>query len=140
MSLPAVRGVAVLDASNGPLYLQVVNSPDAEEDTLEIECVMYASLDILEEKLKDDGESDGAGPYLGALYSLGGHTIYGYVTSTNKRLLLALQQGAERIQDALVTEIFSKILKAYVNEISNPFYDPAIESRELSKAIQQNSS
>jgi len=37
-------------------------------------------------------------------------------------------------------QMFSKILKAYVNEISNPFYDPAIESRELSKAIQQNPS
>jgi hypothetical protein len=54
---------------------------------------------------KNDGESAGAAPYLGALYSLGGHTIYGYVTSTNKRLLLALQQGAERIQDALVVEV-----------------------------------
>lgn len=54
---------------------------------------------------KDDGDSAGAAPYLGALYSLGGHTIYGYVTSTNKRLLLALQQGAERIQDGLVVEV-----------------------------------
>lgn len=54
---------------------------------------------------KDDGESDGPGPYLGDLYSLGGNTIYGYVTSTNKRLLLALRQGAERIQDTLVIEV-----------------------------------
>ena len=54
---------------------------------------------------KDDGESDGPVPYLGDLYSLGGNTICGYVTSTNKRLLLALRQGAERIQDTLVIEV-----------------------------------
>ena len=35
---------------NCPLDLQGVKSTDAEEDSLEIQCVMYASLDILEEK------------------------------------------------------------------------------------------
>lgn len=45
-----VNGVWVVCLQNGPLYLQVVNSLDAEQDSLEIECVMYASLDILEEK------------------------------------------------------------------------------------------
>ena len=58
--------------------------------------------------------------YLGLLTSAEGHKVFGFVTNTRARLLLAVDDAALREED--VKSAFHKVHAAYVATASNPFY------------------
>lgn len=123
----AVRGVAVLDRQGTPLVLHMLEHGDAG---LHIEQILYASLDRLDEVMMDgreEKESPGggyqSGLYLGLLASEGLYSVYGFVTSVNKRVLLCIRQdqAKEKIGDGTVCDVMGNIAEAYVDYVANPF-------------------
>ena len=126
--LSVVRGVAVLDRQSVPLVLQLYGE---DEGALCMERILYASLDRLDEMLmmgdttEDQGGSDGqrGGLYLGRLTSVGLYSVYGFLTSVNKRVLLCLKedQTREKIGDGTMNDVMADIADAYADHEANPF-------------------
>ena len=75
--------------------------------------------------------------YLGLLYPTEEFKVYGYVTMTRVKFILALDDNANP-KDADVKLFFTKFHSLYVDAISNPFYtlDDKIDSKKFEKEIQ----
>lgn len=125
--LSVVRGVAVLDRQSVPLVLQLYGE---DEGALCMERILYASLDRLDEMLMmgdtEERASSGGqrgGLYLGRLTSVGLYSVYGFLTSVNKRVLLCLKedQTREKIGDGTMNDVMADIADAYADHEANPF-------------------
>ncbi|KAB0803317.1 hypothetical protein PPYR_00287 [Photinus pyralis] len=75
---------AIIGKDNSPKYFTCVN-PDEE---LSFQYKVLSSLDVVEEKLNNGNKSDSRELYLGLLYSLERHKIYGYVTNTKIKFII----------------------------------------------------
>lgn len=144
-NVSVVRGFAVLDRHSVPVVLQIFGEEE-ELGALHIEKMLYASLDRLDEKMvehnrgenDDQGDSNGnhAGLYLGRLASVGQYTVYGFVTSTSKRILLSVRedQAREKIGDITMCDILTDIGEAYVDHVANPFVAESAASTDAFSA------
>nr|CDS23742.1 Sedlin [Echinococcus granulosus] len=128
--------VAVISSKNSPLFFKTSN-PD---EFLSNQFRVYGSLDIVEEKLarlssrSSYGDKEMTNNYLGMLYPIDDHYVYGYVTNTNIKFIL-VQEAHSTVNDLLksntaaqvdsqVKKTFETLHDAYVDLVSSPFYIP----------------
>lgn len=86
--------------------------------------LMHASLDIIEEKVEQPTSRDN---FLGVLYQCEQYKIYGLISVTKVKVLLAVSQhynsGLTREND--IRLLLKSIHKAYIDSTAmNPFYKP----------------
>jgi hypothetical protein len=76
--------------------------------------------------------------YLGLLYPTEEFKVYGCVTMTRVKFILALDDNANP-KDADLKLFFTKFHALYVDAISNPFYtlDDKIDSKKFEKEVSQ---
>mmetsp|Transcript_10583 Transcript_10583/g.20079 ORF Transcript_10583/g.20079 Transcript_10583/m.20079 type:complete len:159 (+) Transcript_10583:96-572(+) len=148
--------VAVVGPSNNPLYLQSVGSAAETEDTTHLHYIVHCALDVVDERLRPSYASnpsassasapsslDGtrgaptSDPYLGMLYPTEDYRVYGYVTNTNVKFMLVLEDTANpKLAD--LRETFRRLRLAYVDAISNPFHiqGSALESPTFAARVR----
>ncbi|VDM34224.1 unnamed protein product [Hydatigera taeniaeformis] len=128
--------VAVISSKNTPLFFKTSN-PD---ESLPNQFRVYGSLDIVEEKLSkfssrsSYGDKETASNYLGLLYPIDDHYVYGYVTNTNIKFILVqevhftvnelLKSSSAAQVDNQIKKVFETLHDAYVELVSSPFYVP----------------
>ncbi|KAL5102969.1 Trafficking protein particle complex subunit 2-like protein [Taenia crassiceps] len=95
---------------------------------------------MIEEKLSRHssrssyGDKEITNNYLGLLYPIDDHYVYGYVTNTNIKFILVqevhpavndlLKSNAVAQVDSQMKKIFETLRDAYVELVSSPFYIP----------------
>lgn len=154
MPTSVVRGVAVLDRKSIPLVTKTLSS----EDAFAVERIMFASLDMLDSILghpkhrsdaeevhavseqdvlvkQGGGEGQQHGVYLGLLISQGDMSVYGYLTSVRKRVLLAVKEdkAREKIGDVTLRDILVEIGRVHLDCMANPF---GTNSEQFSRGLQ----
>ncbi|VDK41044.1 unnamed protein product [Taenia asiatica] len=128
--------VAVISSKNSPLFFKT-SSPD---EFLSNQFRVYGALDIVEEKLSrlssrsSYGDKETTSNYLGLLYPVDDHYVYGYITNTNIKFILVqeahstvndLPKSNAAVQvDSQVKKTFETLHDAYVELVSSPFYIP----------------
>lgn len=76
---------AVISNRNSPLFFKTSN----QKELLSFEFRVYASLDLIDDKFGSANskstytEKEATNKYLGLLYPIDDHYIYGYITNTN---------------------------------------------------------
>ncbi len=75
--------------------------------------------------------------YLGVLCPVDDFKVYGYVTATRMKLLLVVEDPAERLRDVDVKQYFSALHTLLVNAVSNPFAEigEPLVSASFEKAV-----
>lgn len=157
MPTSVVRGVAVLDRRSIPLVTKTLFS----EDGFAVERIMFASLDMLDSILshpkhrsgaeemnggalseqdvllkQGSGEGQQCGVYLGLLLSQGDMSVYGYLTSVQKRVLLAVKEdkAREKIGDVTLRDILVEIGRVHLDCLANPF---GTTNEQFSRGVQR---
>jgi len=109
-----VNAIALVSALNHPIIVRSFSL----SDHLKYNYVAHTSLDVIEELALGPKFMD---CYLGHLYSLEDVAVYGYVTPTRIKIILALELADAVVRDADVVAIFKAVHSAYHESMSNPF-------------------
>ncbi|VDK81329.1 unnamed protein product [Litomosoides sigmodontis] len=130
-----VIGVAIIAKDSSPLYLSVNEKESSRE--FDIQMFIYCSLDIVDEKVF--GANKILELYLGPLISDQNFKSFGYVTSTNVKMIIVTEIGNISLKDQDIRSMFKKLHTAYCNSLSNPFYVPGqiIKSKVLDEAASE---
>ncbi|XP_025833414.1 trafficking protein particle complex subunit 2-like protein [Agrilus planipennis] len=97
---------AIVGKDNSPKYFACTN-PDEE---LNFQYKVLSSLDVVEEKLNAANKgSDMRELYLGILYSLETHKIYGYVTNTKIKFIIVAESTNTALRDNEIRSMFRKL-------------------------------
>ncbi|KAK5648644.1 hypothetical protein RI129_003536 [Pyrocoelia pectoralis] len=127
---------AIIGKDNSPKYFTCIN-PDEE---LGFQYKVLSSLDVVEEKLNNGTKSgsDSRELYLGLLYSLERHKIYGYVTNTKIKFIIVIDSTNTSLRDNEVRSMFRKLHSIYADNVCNPFYipDEPINSKSFDKSVK----
>ncbi|CAF0744213.1 unnamed protein product [Didymodactylos carnosus] len=101
--------------------------------------LIHASIDILEEKisllLKPSTDRDSRDFYFGLLCTVEEYKIYGYVTNTRVKFVIIFEQSTSLLKDNEIRTLFQRLHQAYIDAISNPFYEPNTQLK--SKKFEQ---
>eukprot|EP01100_Stratorugosa_tubuloviscum_P008732 TRINITY_DN3631_c3_g1_i2.p1 TRINITY_DN3631_c3_g1~~TRINITY_DN3631_c3_g1_i2.p1 ORF type:complete len:139 (+),score=65.48 TRINITY_DN3631_c3_g1_i2:115-531(+) len=119
--------IAVIGRANNPIYIRSFQ-PQAEE--LSLHFTAFCALDTIEERLQIKPKEGIFDPFLGFLFPLEDYKVYGYITNTNIKIIVILNEYTEIKEQELKT-LFERLHTAYINAICNPFYnfDEPIESQ-----------
>eukprot|EP00889_Picochlorum_renovo_P001021 jgi/Picre1/28051/NNA_001011.t1 len=82
------------------------------------------------------GEGQQRGVYLGLLLSQGDMSVYGYLTSVQKRVLLAVKEdkAREKIGDVTLRDILVEIGRVHLDCLANPF---GTNNEQFSRGVQR---
>ncbi|CAG9813633.1 unnamed protein product [Phaedon cochleariae] len=114
--------VGIIGKDNSPKFFTCLNP--AEE--LNFQYKVLSALDVVEEKLNcgSKGATDLRELYLGMLYTLETHKIYGYVTNTKIKFIIVVDSTNMALRDNEIRSMFRKIHSEYADIVCNPFYIP----------------
>nr|XP_022912956.1 trafficking protein particle complex subunit 2-like protein [Onthophagus taurus] len=114
--------IAIIGKDNSPKYFTCSNP----YEELFFQYKVLSSLDIIEEKLNiaSKGGTDVRELYLGMLYSLETHKIYGYVTNTKIKIVIVVESSNTILRDNEIRTMFKKIHSIYADHVCNPFHIP----------------
>jgi len=103
-----------------------------QEDPIKFHYILHCSLDAFEEK------ADNKDSYLGLLYPTEDYKVYGYLTSTQVKLIL-VTHTFNQVKESSVREVFEGLHSAYIDAVSNPFYTPGkkIESKSFEGRVDR---
>lgn len=117
-----VTGVAIIGKNNKPLVMHFVR-PVTD---LRFDYLLYASLDIIEDKIaqakRQPTTSPGADAYFGFLFPSEDKRLYGYVTNTFVKFIAIVDDTDVREQDLRM--FFKRLHGLFVEVSSNPFFIP----------------
>ncbi|CAF5083556.1 unnamed protein product, partial [Rotaria sp. Silwood1] len=102
--------------------------------------LIHASIDILDDKVnqltKPVSDRDSRDFYLGLLYPVEEYKIYGYVSSTRVKFILIFEHSTSiSLKDQDIKLLFQRLHQAYIDCVSNPFYEPNTQLK--SKRFEQ---
>ncbi|XP_044746383.1 trafficking protein particle complex subunit 2-like protein [Coccinella septempunctata] len=113
--------VAIIGKDNSPKFICCLN-PDEE---LRFQYKVLSSLDIVEEKINGGNKPvDNRELFLGMLYAIETHKIYGYVTNTKIKFIIVVDSSNMALRDNEIRSMFRKIHSEYTDIVCNPFYTP----------------
>lgn len=92
---------------------------------------MYNSLDVVEERTslgtnsssRRSGASNGGdlGGFVGCLAVVGPLSVFGWVTATRRKVLLAITGGGPEPKDVRVRALFKRVVLGMANRAADPF-------------------
>ncbi|CAF2319751.1 unnamed protein product [Rotaria sp. Silwood2] len=102
--------------------------------------LIHASIDILDDKVnqltKPASDRDVRDFYIGLLYPVEEYKIYGYVSSTRVKFILIFEHSTSiSLKDQDIKLLFQRLHQAYIDCVSNPFYEPNTQLK--SKRFEQ---
>lgn len=124
-----ISAVCIMGRTSTPLYFRVFT----DANPLDMELIVYSSLDTLDEKVGERGLSAGGGgggapppptpppasQFLGLLLHVEEYKVFGYATSTSTRIIVVVKDVLLSV--ASVKDMFSRLHKAYADAAASPF-------------------
>ncbi|KAK7114101.1 trafficking protein particle complex subunit 2-like protein [Littorina saxatilis] len=127
--------VAVIAKENYPLFIKTTPT----DNELQFYYTVHTSLDVVEEKISSVGKNanDLRELYLGLLYPTEDYKVYGYVTNTKVKFVVVVESSNTSLRDNEIRTMFKRLHGAYVDMLSNPFYNPGenIVSRKFENVV-----
>ena len=137
----SIDAICIIGRDNDPLYFQSYNisnngenvaateSMDNNDSTIlepdpdfYLRLLMYSALDLVEERSRGLAEKN---VYLGQLCTGDQRKVYGFVTTTSIKFMVALtdegNDGKGILQDSTMRDFFRNIHGIFVDTMSNPF-------------------
>lgn len=110
--------VSLISKENSPLFIK--NYMDDED--LNLHRIVYASLDMIENRLlpQNGTAKPPSDMYFGLLCSLEDCRVYGYLTSTQMKIIVVCKDVGEPLESGTKL-LFNGIHKSYVQAVLNPF-------------------
>ncbi|KAI9199564.1 Sedlin [Polychytrium aggregatum] len=138
MSGTTINAIAVIGKQNNPIYIQ---SFQGSHSDIKYHFLSHTACDIIEERLTSAAFTKSSDLYLGLLHSMEDLAVYGYMTNTRIKIVVIITLTDTAVKDAEMKNVLRKIHTAYVNLVSNPFYDPegpnGICSKSFNTAINE---
>ncbi|KIJ56866.1 hypothetical protein M422DRAFT_198129 [Sphaerobolus stellatus SS14] len=116
-TLIRLNAAAFTSPQNHPILVR--NFTQNSQDDLKYHYVAHTSLDVIDERLAAATKQHEC--YLGLLYSMEDLAVYGYVTPTKVKIVVALALSDIVVRDADVVLIFKALHSAYRHAVANPF-------------------
>jgi len=110
-----VNAIAIISAINHPVIVRSF----IPEDVLKYHYVAHCSLDVFEERGAPSAKFNEC--YFGFLYCLEDTAVYGYVTPTRLKIVVALELADAVVRDADIVSICKAVHTAYTETLANPF-------------------
>ncbi|KAF8529193.1 trafficking protein particle complex 2 [Hysterangium stoloniferum] len=114
-----LNAAAFISPQNHPILVR--NFTSSKQDDLKYNYVAHTSLDVIEERRMLTPNAKHNECYLGLLYSMEDLAVYGYVTPTRLKIVIALASSDAVVRDADVVLVFKALHSAYRRSVSNPF-------------------
>lgn len=126
--------VAVVGATNNPLYLKTFEQP---ADVLKFHFIVHTSLDVVEERASSSAAKKSLDLYLGFLCPYEDYKVYGYVTNTKNKLIIVVDDYD--LKDFDVKNFFKSFHAIFADAVCNPFYTPneKITGKRFDLSIQK---
>ncbi|KAI8833705.1 Longin-like domain-containing protein [Chytridium lagenaria] len=105
-----VQCIAVIGKANNPLFIKSFNT---NQQHLRYHYCCHTACDIIEERVSPGSKHTDL--YLGLLFAMEDIAVFGYMTNTKIKFIVV---------DMEMKNLFRRIHGAYVNLVSNPFWDP----------------
>ncbi|KAG8848111.1 hypothetical protein FRB96_001298 [Tulasnella sp. 330] len=113
---PRLNAVAYISFQNHPILVRTfVNN---QRDDLKYHYVAHTSLDVIEERV---AATKGGECYLGHLYSMEDLAVYGWISPSKLKIVIALALTDAVVKDKEILTIFKALHLAYHRALSNPF-------------------
>ncbi|GKZ01437.1 trafficking protein particle complex subunit 2-like protein [Mayamaea pseudoterrestris] len=166
----AAIALAILGKKNEPLYLREFQSnhhdsavteeelfglesaaddhqSEAEKCSVKQQFILHAALDRFDQivsrgQWRKQGDAGTDAMFVGLLCPVEDMRVYGYMTTTQIRILLSVQDNPDQPQHAVdqsIQRLLAQIHKFYVEYTLNPFTElnSTIQSQKFDKNIQQ---
>jgi len=115
--------VAFISSQNHPILVRTfvtdANGDRTESDLLKAHYAAHTSLDVFDERVGPNIKSMDC--YLGLLYVLDEIAVYGYLTPTKLKIVVALTVTDAVVKDSEVMMLFRALHTAFYRCVSNPF-------------------
>ena len=126
-------GIAIVNTSNCPLLIRTILDDVDKEEATKLIYLLYASLDIVEEKAEQPTSRDN---FLGILHQCERYKIYGLMSTTKVKVLIIISQrfSSTLPRENDIRQMLKNIHKAYVDATAmNPFHKPnePVKSKRL---------
>ncbi|KAG8877626.1 hypothetical protein FRB98_006607 [Tulasnella sp. 332] len=123
---PRLNAVAYISFQNHPILVRTfVNN---QRDDLKYHYVAHTSLDVIEERVLNlfnrfdsVAATKGGECYLGHLYSMEDLAVYGWISPSKLKIVIALALTDAVVKDKEILTIFKALHLAYHRALSNPF-------------------
>lgn len=137
MSAPVIACVAVVGKGNRPLYFKSFGGDEAAK----LQLTVFSSLDIISDKVPESRAVVPGSPpltapadkFLGLLFPVEEHKVFGYVTNSNVKLVVVVRDVL--LREDKVRELFRNIHRLYVDAVSNPF--ASMDTKITSPAFEE---
>eukprot|EP01068_Selenidium_serpulae_P007312 Selendium_serpulae@DN4679_c0_g1_i1.p1 len=130
-----VACVGYIGKQNQPLAIKVYR----DEDEVSMQLAIYAAQDAIDHRAQDLVHPDRANPFLGnigpGLCLSMEHRLYAYVTSTNVKIVTALEERNYHEKD--VEEFLQTLYLLYTDAICNPFILDTIETPQFEERLRR---
>ncbi|CAO1625581.1 unnamed protein product [Jaminaea pallidilutea] len=136
MATTKIQCLAVLSASNAPLYLRSFGKDDQrhQQADLRYHFIAHGALDVVDERTSTRNTEQ----YLGLLLTLEDLAIYGFTTSTRVKFLVMVTISDAIVKDLDMITIFRAMHTSYLSHVSNPFHSisaPLLPSKQTSAPL-----
>ncbi|PVG04369.1 Sedlin [Serendipita vermifera] len=121
-----IRAVAFISPQNYPMFVRSYG--DRQEDEIKHHYIAHSALDVFEERLNANPKATEC--FVGMLFILEDVCVYGYITPTRVKMVVALDQTDHFIKDEDVILIFKALHGAYHAATSNPFLQLSSQLRD----------
>ncbi|ORY78528.1 Sedlin [Protomyces lactucae-debilis] len=121
--------VGIIGKHDKPLYLKAFTG-SLYDDAQLIEWT-YAACDVFYERLQN--ASTAAKPqesYFGLLTAYPRVSLYGLLTNTHIKIVLAIQETELLISESMVKSVLTRIHAAYIRAVLNPFHLRRVDDNE----------
>ena len=128
------RGLALISKKQNPIL--IVDLVEATQ-LRDLQLAFHSSLDIVEELLEAHRDVPRRSLFLGLLCLAGDFAIYGFVTATSIKVLLALDGEQAPPSQDVVKKALEGGFKAYQDFCLNPFVDISASEDPRPRTAQQ---
>mmetsp|Transcript_19798 Transcript_19798/g.43037 ORF Transcript_19798/g.43037 Transcript_19798/m.43037 type:complete len:155 (-) Transcript_19798:1229-1693(-) len=126
---------AIIGQQNNPLYLRTFPSASPEQ-ILKLNFIVHCALDAVEEKvLQKRPTGEVLDTYLGLLYPTEEYKIYGYLTNTNIKFILVVDDAS--VKDDTISRVMKRLHSLYADAFCNPFFALPLGSRKFDEQVDR---
>jgi len=154
MATPTIPCIAIISKQNNPVYIHHSRLPlpsTSITTTLDLHLLLHSTLDVFEARLpQKTADQD-----FGLLFAIDERlAAYGWMTNTGVKFVVIVDQGVSNssalsirgggglggaVREADLKPVFKSIHTAYIQLVSNPFFDyesrSMVKSAKFSKAV-----
>ncbi|KAF9782742.1 trafficking protein particle complex 2 [Thelephora terrestris] len=118
-ALVYLNAVAFVSSQNHPILVRTFGQERENNRDIRYHYIAHTSLDVFEERITANPKNTES--YLGLLYTMDDVAVYGYITASKTKIILALSLSDTVVKDAEVVNLMKAFHTAYRSAVANPF-------------------